>query len=105
MCLDVLYIESLWINHKQGIRRVDSFLEILLNVLAHSALSFSHIRPCALVGSKCSLSWYIWGYFQHLASRLLCGTNFGELQGNSPPSFLQKKKRKITGVSENSRPL
>ena len=47
MCLDVLYIESLWINHKQGIRRVDSFLEILLNVLAHSALSFNPIRPCA----------------------------------------------------------
>ena len=105
MCLDVLYIESLWINHKQGIRRVDSFLEILLNVLAHSALSFSHIRPCALVGSKCSLSWYIWGYFQHLASRLLCGTNFGELQGNPPHRFCKKKKRKITGVSENSRPL
>ena len=32
---------------KQGIRRVDSFLEIPLNVLAHSAFSFNPIRPCA----------------------------------------------------------
>ena len=43
-CLEFFLVSAI---DKQGIRRVDSFLEILLNVLAHSALSFNPIRPCA----------------------------------------------------------